>query len=232
MMDHTPEIYSFDSPPVRSAHVRAISIALLLATLPAMGCLHRLLATGIYVVRGGNVEDAECDFLEDQRVVVLCRPPASHDFRNAGAARSIGKRVSSLIAQNVDGVEMVSQREVDNWVDEQDWENFLDLGRSMKANRVVYIELDNFELYKGKTLYQGDAEVQITVHDMDAGGTQLWEKRLPQLLFPRNSGIPAADKPVQHFQAQFVDVVATEISQHFYDHDPNRLFALDAVANE
>ena len=133
---------------------------------------------------------------------------------------------------NVNDIEMVDPREVDNWIDEQDWENFKDLGRSMKANRVVYIELDKFELFKGKTLYQGDAEVKVSVYDMDDRGKLIWEKPMGQLLFPRNSGIPAADKPVQQFQAQFVEIVSTQIAEHFYEHNPNTMFALDAVANE
>ena len=40
----------------------------------------------------------------------------------------------------------------------------------MKATRVVYIELDDFDLYKGKTLYQGTADVTITVYDMTTSG--------------------------------------------------------------
>lgn len=196
------------------------------------GCVHTLLATGIYLWNGGNVVPAEFDGLEEQRVVVICRPPASHEYRHAGAARSIGERVSQLLETKVKGIDMVSPSEVDNWIDEQDWENFKDLSRAVKANRVVYIELDDFDLFKGKTLYQGDALVNVSVYDMDAGGKLLWDRHLGQVLFPRNSGIPAADKSVQAFQRQFVEVLAMQIAEHFYDHDPNTRYALDAVANQ
>jgi len=213
---------------------RWLPVALLLAPLcvATSGCVHTLLATGIYLWNGGNVIPAEFTGLQDQRVVVICRPPASHEYRNAGAARSIGQRVSTLLETKVKGIDMVSPSEVDNWIDEQDWENFKDLSRAVKANRVVYIELDDFDLFKGKTLYQGDAIVGISVYDMDAGGKLLWDRHLGQVLFPRNSGIPAADKSVQAFQRQFVEVLSTQIAEHFYDHDPNSAFALDAVANQ
>ena len=195
------------------------------------GCLHSLLATGIYMWQGGNVVPAECDALEKERVVVLCRPPASHEFRNAGAARAIGARVTAMLEKNVKGIDVVSPKEVDNWVDEQDWENFKDLGRAVKATRVVYVELDDFDLYKGPTLYQGTADVTISVYDMDDGGKLVWDRRLGQVLFPRNSGIPASDKPVQAFERQFVDIVSTQIAEHFYKHNPNAGYAIDAVAN-
>jgi len=195
------------------------------------GCLGQLLATGIYYWQGGNVVPAQCDALKDQRVVVLCRPPASHEYRNAGASRAISARVGAILEKNVKGIDVVSSKEVDNWVDEQDWENFKDLGRAVKASRIVYVELDDFELYKGTTLYQGTAEINVSVYDMSDKGKLIWDRRLGQVLFPRNSAIPAADKPVQQFERQFVEVISTQIAEHFYRHNPNNSFALDAVAN-
>jgi hypothetical protein len=205
---------------------------LMLSMLAATGCVHSLLATGIYLWQGGNVIPAEFEGLEDQRVVVICRPPASHEYRNAGAARSVGKRVSQLLEKGVSGIDVVSPREVDNWVDEQDWENFKDLGRAVKADRVVYVELDDFDLFKGKTLYQGDAIINVSVYDMQDNGKLMWDRHLGQVLFPRNSGIPSADKSVQAFQRQFIEVISTQIAEHFYAHNPNNSFALDAVANQ
>lgn len=213
---------------------RFCSLALLLVVLivPTTGCLHTMLATGVYLWQGGNVIDAECDALEDQRVVVICRPPSSHEYRHAGAARTIGKRISRMLEANVPDIDVVSPQEVDNWVDEQDWDNFKDLGRAVKATRVVYIELDDFSLYKGATLYQGDADVKLSVYDMDNRGKLIWERNVGQILFPRNSGIPSADKSIQEFQRQFVEIVSDQVARFFYKHDPNVTFALDAVANK
>ncbi len=216
---------------IRTLRTATTAVLLVAACAASMGCLPSLVATGIYMWNGGNVIPAEFDGLAQQRVVVLCRPPASYEYRNAGAARAIGAAVSVMLEKNVKKIDMVSSREVDNWVDEQDWENFKDLGRAVKANRVVYIELDDFDLYKGSTLYQGRADVNISVFDMDAGGKLLWERRLGEVLFPKNSGIPAADKPAQVFEDQFVRIVAQQIAEHFYKHNPNAGFALDAVAN-
>ncbi|MCC6491714.1 MAG: hypothetical protein IT424_01695 [Pirellulales bacterium] len=196
------------------------------------GCIGSIIATGIYFWHGGNVVPAECEALENERVVVLCRPPASYEYRNAGAARAIGSRVSTMLEANVKGVDVVSPKEVDNWVDEQDWDNFKDLGRSVKATRIVYIELDDFDLYKGKTLYQGTADVSISVYDMEDRGKLVWERRLGQVLYPKNSGIPAADKPAPVFEREFVAMLARQIAEHFYKHDPNAMFALDALANQ
>lgn len=212
---------------------RGLAMALMLVLLSSTtGCLHSLIATGIYIWQGGNVVDAQCKDLAGERVVVICRPPSSNEYRHAGAARSIGKRISALLEAKVDGIDVVSSAEVDNWIDEQDWENFKDLGRSVKASRILYVELDSFDLYKGSTLYQGDADVKVTVYSKtDRDWKESWSRNVGQVLFPRNAGIPSADKSVNDFQAQFVDVVAIQVSTLFYKHDPNIGFALDAVAN-
>lgn len=225
--------YTMDRSPLRfSGRVRLFTLVLAMAAmLPSTGCLHLLMATGIYLWEGGNQIPAECRALEKQRVVVLCRAPASNSYSFAGASRELAMRVSDLLEMNVPGIEIINQKEVDNWIDESDLTEFKDVAKAVKADMVVYIELDHFDLYKGKTLYQGNAEITITVYDMKEKGKRVWERGLGQVLYPANSGIPAQDKPVQHFQRDFVMVLANRISRNFYKHEAHADFALDAMSN-
>ena len=207
--------------------------ALLLAGMllvTATGC-PALMATGIYLWEGGNLVPAECDALKNERVVVMCRPPSSHEYRHAGASRDVSKRVSQLLVENVKGIDVVNPREVDNWVDESDWGDFRELAEAVHADLVVHIELDDFELYKGKTLYQGQADVTVSVYDMRDKSKLVWERTLGEVLYPVNSGIPAQDKPVQQFEREFVEIVAEQVAMNFYRHDPHSAFAKDALAN-
>lgn len=200
------------------------------ALLPSTGCMG-LLATGIYFWEGGNFVDGECDKLDEKRVVVVCRPPSSQEYSHAGASRELAKRISRLLKENVPDIDIVNPREVDNWIDESDGEDFLELGRAVKADIVLHVELDSFDLYKGKTLYQGNSNVTVSVYDINDGGDLAWDKDLGEVLYPRNSGIPAQDKTVQSFQREFVGILASEISVLFYRHDPHILFAIDSMAN-
>lgn len=206
----------------------ATTVATLLAT--ASGCAP-LLTTGIYLWQGGNVVPAECDALEDHRVVVVCRPPSSNEYRYAGAPRAVSQRVSELLVENVSGIDVVNPREVDNWIDESDWGDFDELAKAVRADLVVHIELNDFDLYKGKTLYQGRADVTVTVYDMNDKGRLVWDKHLGEILYPSHSGIPAQDKPVQQFEREFVGLVSERIAEYFYKHDPTQTFAMDALAN-
>ena len=153
-------------------------VALLLAStllISSSGC-PALLATGIYVFEGGNMVAAECDALKGERVVVMCKPPSSHEYRHAGASRAIAARVSQMLVKNVKDIDVVNPREVDNWVDESDWGDFRELAQAVRADKVVYVELADFELYKGKTLYQGRADVTLTVYDMKDHSKEIWDK--------------------------------------------------------
>ena len=217
------------------SHVRTgvhfVAITLLaIPLITSSGCMP-MLATGMYLWEGGNLVDAECKGLENERVVVVCRPPSSHEYRHAGASREVSERVSDLLVKNVKKIDVVDPREVDNWIDQSDWGDFKGLATAVHADKVVYIELNNFELYKGKTLYQGDADVTVNVYDMKNSGKIMWDKQIGQILYPTNSGIPAQDKPPQQFEREFCMIVADRIAENFYRHDPNKGFALDALAN-
>ncbi len=214
--------------PTTLAATAAISLASL---LPSAGCGPQLLATGIYILQGGNLVPAECEDLNGKRVVVVCRPPASSEYSHAGASRQLSRSISSHLRENVPNVEVVDPREVDKWLDESDWGDFLELGRAVKADRLVVVDLAHFDLYKGKTLYQGNAQVNLIVYDMNEGGAILWERDLGDMMFPQNSAIPVQDKPVKQFQREYVGILSEQIAVYFYKHDPNASFALDALAN-
>lgn len=212
--------------------LRAVAFALVAASslVTAGGCAS-VLATGMYVIQGGNMVPAEFDGLKDQRVVVVCRPPSSNEYRHAGASRAVSQRVSELLVDNVKNIDVVNPREVDNWLDESDWGDFKELAKAVHAEKVVYIEMNDFELFKGKTLYQGHADVSATIYDMKNNSKLVWDRHLGEILYPTNSGIPAQDKPEKQFEREFVNIVATRVAEHFYKHDANSEFAIDALAN-
>ncbi len=209
-----------------------LRVALLAAStlVTGSGC-GSILATGMYVIQGGNMVPAEFDGLKDQRVVVVCRPPSSNEYRHAGASRAVSQKVSELLVDNVKGIDVVNPREVDNWLDESDWSDYKKLAEAVNADKVVYIELNDFDLFKGKTLYQGHSDMSVTIYDMQNNGKLAWERHLGEVLYPTNSGIPAQDKPEQQFEREFVNILATRVAEHFYKHDANSAFAIDALAN-
>ncbi|MFV2066125.1 MAG: hypothetical protein ACC645_04040 [Pirellulales bacterium] len=216
----------------RLVGTRYMSLALALASLvPATGC-HQVVATAVFLWKGTGVP-AEYTGLEGKRVVVVCRPPSSLEYRDASASRDLAKRIGGLLATNVKGIDVVNPRDVEEWTDENNADDFQDLGDTLNADLVLHVELDEFTLYKerSRSLYQGNADGTITVYDLRKGGSLAWEKPLGQILFPVNSAVPVQEKTLPHFRRQFINVLAEEIAISFYAHNPNDDFAMDATAH-
>jgi hypothetical protein len=195
------------------------------------GC-GRILATMVYVVTGTDVA-AECKALEGKRVVVLCRPPTSLEYRHGGADRQLIRNVNLLLAANVKRVDVVSQAEVENWTDERDWEedDLDELAKELDAQMVLIIDLEEFSLLKGQTLYQGKASGYLKVMDMEDKGRIVWQKSIPELLFPVNSAVPMQEKTLADFRRQYLGILGDHIARHFYDHDGRANFANDGLAH-
>ncbi|QDT69632.1 hypothetical protein MalM25_25710 [Planctomycetes bacterium MalM25] len=190
-----------------------------------------MIATAQYMIDGGDLVDPECEALDEKKVVVFCRPPASHEFRHAGASQMIAKQVSDLLEMNVPKVEVVKQSKVDQWVDENDTDDYEELGRAVGADMVVHIELGHFELFKGKTVYQGNADVTVSTYDMNENAKLVWKSELGEVLFPVHSGIAVQDKAVSQFQKEFVGILSEKVARNYYKHPRHEDFAMDALAN-
>ncbi|REK07895.1 MAG: hypothetical protein DWQ37_20855 [Planctomycetota bacterium] len=191
------------------------------------GC--NLMATAMYVVSGQNTP-AEFTGLKDKRVAVVCRPVTALHFRDSSVSRDLGKQVSQLLERNISKIELIDQREVFEWADENTWEDYAEIGKALGADMVVGIDLEEFDLYEGQTLYQGRANVRLLVYDVNHGRDPAFEKNLPQAVYPPNAPIPASDNQESHFRRKFVGYLARQIAHHFYSHDSTVDFANDSTA--
>lgn len=214
----------------RRNFLRLIGTIALLAPLVMASAGCNLVAMGLYLVQGMN-QPAEFDRLRHKRVAVVCRPVTSLQYRNSTVHRELAKQVSILLDKNVHKIKLIDQREIAEWTDENNWEDYPEIGKALGADMVVGIDLDEFSLYQGQTLYQGKATISVTVYDMKSGSKDpVWEKSLPQMLYPPNSAIAAGDRPEAQFRRQFVGALADQIGRYFYEHDPTVDFSADSAA--
>jgi hypothetical protein len=173
---------------------------------------------------------AEYEGLKEKRVAVVCRPVVSLEYRYSTVARELAKKVGDRLAENVPKVKVIDAQEVDQWDDGYSWEDYREIGRALKADMVVGIDLENFSLYQSQTLYQGRSNVRIHVYDLKDGGKQVFEKIPDPSIYPPNTGIPTSEKQESQFRLQYVNVLADEVARHFYDHDSRATFAIDSTA--
>lgn len=216
-----------DRPSLRYGYL-AIMLALAAGTLSASGCRNAL-ATAMWITKGTNTP-AEFDGLRGKKVVVVCRPLADLKYRDTSVAKDLTRELGLLLKSNVPKIELIDPRKVAQWTDENTWDEYTEIGEALGAEMIVGVDLQEFSIYQGQTLYQGKATLALSVYDCIAGGHPIFEKDLPQSVYPPNSGIPTSEMREVEFRRKFVRVLADQIGRHFYAHDPYQDYALDATA--
>jgi hypothetical protein len=205
-------------------------LAVVTTVLSASGC-RRLAPTMFWLVRGSEV-DPEFNQMEERRVAVVCRPQVELTYRNSYVARDIARRISMLLQQRGKKIEVIPHQTVAEWTDKTAWEDLdcQQLAEGTGADMVLLVDLHDFSIYKGKTLYQGNATVSLTVYDCADGSREVFHRELPPVIHPPNGGVDTATKTESEFRRWFVGKVADQIGRHFYPHDRYADYALEGEA--
>jgi hypothetical protein len=206
----------------------AFVLLLALALSPAFGC-RQVMTTAAYLWKGTDV-DPDFGELKGKKVAVVCRPLVSLQYRNANVNRELAQQITLLLQQKVPKIKTVDQRKITKWTDENTWEEYVEVGKAVKADMVVGVDLENFSLYQGQTLYQGKANAVVRVYDCQKGGKMVFEKTLPHVVYPPNSAVPTSERQEPEFRREFVGVLADQIARYFYAHDPYADLGQDASA--
>ncbi|MBM3954425.1 MAG: hypothetical protein ACKO9B_03570 [Planctomycetota bacterium] len=211
-------------------HARPMPQARLLlaaALLPALaGC--SALGTLTYIVMPKDVP-AEFAGLKGKHVAVVCKPIVELQFSDAGTSRELATTVGNLVERNVRQARVIPQDEVARWVDENTWVDYRAIGKSLDADLVVGIDLEEFRLHEGSTLLRGRATANVRVYDI-AADKMVFEKRFDDFSFPRDGAIPVTDRPEAQFRGMFIHLLGQRISRCFHAYDSREQFADDNLS--
>ena len=198
-------------------------------TVSSSGCTSALVGM-MYVIKGNNVE-AEFSGLKNKRVAVVCRPVIELQYSNGGVSSDVARQVGLLLKQHLRKIDIVDPDEVAEWTDNKgDWNDYREVGEGLDADLVVGIDLQSFNIYQGQTLFQGKAQASVTVYDMEEGGKVVFQKKMPQAVYPPNTGVPTSERTEDDFRRQFIAVLGDEIGRYFYEHDATADFARDSTS--
>ncbi len=118
-------------------------------------------------------------------------------------------------------------------MDTNDWDesDFAEIGRGVKADMVLAIDIENFSIHESTTLLKGRAEVTITVYDMKQRNKEVFRTTDRNFTFPTSHAIPALSASDRaNFQRMFIEQLAGHIAKNFYDYDMAEDFATDGAA--
>jgi hypothetical protein len=204
-----------------------VVLSLVLLTSAVVGCKSAL--QSFTLLYEGYDIPAEWDGLKGKKVAVVCKPLTSQDFSNSGAARALSEGICERLKTHIKDIHVIDPQKVANLVDEKGMEDYLEIGKALKAEKVVAIDIESFGVLDGQTLFRGRSSVSIRVYDV-ADKKVEWRKSPPQFVYPRTGSTPAADVAETQFRNQFVEVLVEQIARFFYPHGRHDDFGSDALS--
>lgn len=192
------------------------------------GCV-QFAANLIHAVRG-NDTPAEYAGLDEKRVAIICSVDGA--VASEAASSVLTSYIGNALAQNLPKATVIGQEEVDKWLEIEGWSNndALAIGKGVKADQVVRVQVSNFQLREGATLYRGSCDIRVVVYDIKADGRLAFEKQITEHAFPRVGGTPVSDTTEAKFRSVYLHILATKIASLFHPADPTAEYALDAKA--
>ena len=110
------------------------------------------------------------------------------------------------------------------------WKTTVEIGKALKAEKVVGIDIESFGVLDGQTLFRGRSTVSIQVYDVAEKHVE-WHKSPPQFVVSQDSAaLPRRTSRKSEFRNQFVGILAEQIARYFYPHDRHDDFGSDALS--
>jgi hypothetical protein len=203
---------------------RLLLLAVGLFLLSQTGC--GLAAHMLYWAKGNPVA-MKFPGLKGKKVAVVCFD--GNVAGQGGEGDSIARRVGSMLTMNGDKIDVVPHQKVLDWMDEQseNISDFKEVGRGVKADMVVGIEVDQFSTHEGQTLLRGRSRVSVKVFDMTQGGKVVYSTPITPVIYPETGPRPIGESE-ENFKIMFIDIVARQIAKDFYSYDRLEDFGNDA----
>lgn len=200
---------------------------ILTTTVTSTGCVS-LLANLIHIIQGRKVP-APCDKLEGKRVAVVVNSEAG---TNDQSVVMLGRYIRERMLANVEKIELVPQDQVEKWTLEQYWEDldYEAIGKGVKADYVVAVDLTELQLRDGDTLYRGSCSVYTTVYEVGKPNKPVYKTSMLNYSFPSVGGQPITGTDETAFRRLFLGIVGHRVARNFHPYDPSEDIAADAEA--
>lgn len=214
----------------RTRRSAPVVLLLFLGLLPLLACTTGCAVLYQLAYGDGPKVPPKYSALKGKRVAVVC-VMSSSAYGDGEVSAVLADQVGRLLTQRGDKIDVVRQGEVSDWMDTNDWDesNFVDVGRGVKADMVVGIEVSAFSIHESKTLLKGRANVTATVYDV-AKGSEVFRTTDHEHSFPASHAVPIVSTDWRSFERMYIEVLAEHIAKNFYEYNLVEDFARDGAA--
>ena len=205
----------------------AIATCLAAIALCQSGCLG--LASQVMRVAGMNLIPAEYDGLNKSTVAIVTMTDSSQ-YTNDSAARELSRRVGTVLTNECKDVTLVREDLVQQYRDVHGYESndFVEIGKEVKADKVLIIEMTDLSLRDGATLFQGSADIHLQVVDVETGQS-VYSSDIDQYTFPKSTGQHTSETTEKRFSKLYLKMLSEEIGRRFRPFDPTETVAQDVL---
>jgi hypothetical protein len=203
-------------------------VSAVMVVITFSGCIGAM-SQLMYVIKGHDLP-AAYDGLVGKRVAVVTISDASAygpDTLTYTVSRAVGIKLS----QGVKNIKLIPNSEVENWVDENGWNevDFGELGKGINADRIVAIEIGGYSIHEGPTIYKGRSDLTVTVYDLEGSEATVAYGFGPENFeYPKN-GRPSIQSNDRQFEVFYLRELTKFIANQFMKHDRLESFANDAA---
>jgi hypothetical protein len=174
---------------------------------------------------------------EEVVVAVLPQVAPERGPRFATTANELADRLArhlpEMAKENKDKrkVKVLSQAQVDKFkMAHPDWKRMGagEVGQKLGADFVLEVWVDKLQLYQPGTrdeVYEGRAEVFVSVYEVGSDGGTLKDKYPLSSQYPRTGVRPRDAMSESAFKSQLIETIATDIAKMHVDHKPSNSIA-------
>ncbi len=140
-------------------------------------------------------------------------------------ASLVGQHLQQRFKANKDKIKIVPAHQVRSFLHKHYNKDLLsaeEIGKEFKADYVINLEINRLTMYKQgsyHSLYEGGADIFITVFKTEEPGASYWE-RAYRTEYPPTGPTDVTDMNPTQFRAAFMKYVAHEITRFFAPHAP------------
>ena len=212
---------------LKASTILTLAIAGFLFTTQA-GCIIPMIANVMHAL-GKDQIPPEFEGLEESTLAIVTVTDGSKYSDDAGA-RELSRMVGDILITEVKDMKMVREDQISQWRDTNGWDSidFVSIGRGVKADKVLGIELTNLRLREGATLYRGRADVAIKVIDV-ATKEVMYSKTLDEFTYPTSAGQYTSETNESKFRKLYFRMLSKQIARSFHPWDLTEDFANDSI---
>lgn len=199
---------------------------LLLVLLMTSGCVGA--SAQLMYVLFGHKTDAEFANFKGKRVAIVT-VAESDAFGPNTLSETVSRAISMKLMQNVKKIDVVPHGEIADWMDNHGWgqPDPIALGKGVKADYVLKIEMSDYGIHDGQTMYKGHSSYLVDVFDIKDEGRLVFSRGPEEFIFPRD-GRPAIESSERKFEAFYLARLTDKISRYFYSFDSTETAAMDS----